>query len=108
MDCGFESIGLHPAFDEPQWMRTVGSECTGRAAVDRRRSGVNARRKVGNEFPQNGIYEWSGRAFASALDELDTLMDRGARWNTAEPAQLVNGEPKCSNNLGVEFGERLR
>ena len=65
---GFESIGLRPAFDEPQRMSTAGGECLGRGTLNRGWRSVEAWRSSTNKFTQHSIDEWSGRTFAGALD----------------------------------------
>src|ERR1700677_3220166 len=88
-------------------MSTAGRECVGGISTDRGWSGVNAGGKASHELTQNSIHEWSGRTFAGAFDELDTLMDRGASGNTVEPTQLVSGESQRGKDLAVDFGDRL-
>ena len=55
--------------------------------------------KARSDFAQDGIDEWSGRAFAGTLDEFDALVDGGTGGNAAEPAELVNSEAECGENL---------
>lgn len=64
-------------------------------------------RDAGGEFAQHRIDERSGGTFAGTLDELNTLIDCSPGGNTAEPAELINGETECDENLEIEFGDWL-
>ena len=57
----------------------------------------------GGEFTQDGIHEWSGGSLASALDEFNAFVDRGARGNAAEPAELIDGQAECGENFEIEL-----
>ena len=104
---GIESIGPCPAFDEPQWVGTAGSERFYRSSADR---GLPKGFSVGDvraEFPQHRIDKGGSGTFAGALDELYAFVDGSAGGNACEPAELVGREAECGKNLEIEFGEWL-
>jgi len=88
-------------------MGTAGGERLGGSTINRGRRSIDAGRYTAAEFAQDGIDEWSGGAFASALDEFHALIDCSTGRNAAEPAKLVNRESECGENLEIEFGDRL-
>jgi len=101
---GGETVDCGPTLDEPQWMRTRGSESLGRRVFVRelrRRGGLG---KASGQFTQDGIYEGRGGTFARALDEFHALVDRSAGRHAGEPAQLVDRDAKCGKNFRIEPG----
>ncbi len=105
---GFDSIGLDPALDEPQWVRTAFRKRLGRGMVDLVLRGAVALRDADGELAQNRIHERSGGTFASALDKFNALIDRSAGGNASEPTELINREAKCGENFAIQFREWLR
>jgi hypothetical protein len=104
----FEPVSTGPAFDEPQRVRAAGRESLGRSVTDLGWVNLLAGQNAGREFPQDGIDEWGGGAFARAFDEFNTFIDSSAGGNAAKPAELVHGEAESDENLEIELGERLR
>ena len=104
---GIESVGLNPAFDEPQRVGTTGSEGFCRSIADCGLRGVVDVGDVRVELPQDRIDEGCSRTLAGALDELYAFIDGGTGGNAAEPTQLVNREAERGENLEVKFGEWL-
>ena len=63
-----ESVGMGPAFDEPQRVGTAGSESFCRSIADCRWEGVVDSGDAGVELPQDRIDEGGSGTFAGALD----------------------------------------
>ncbi len=98
---GGEPIFLGPAFDQPNWMR-IGLREIFTAEIFPRRLFGELR-----QLAQKRVHERSRRPFAGAFHQFHTLVDRGARWNAIEPAQLIEPQSQRYENLKIKFSHRL-